>query len=35
MFRMLIWLAGPLVAYFVFSVLLEVAAATAGGNVTP
>lgn len=32
---MLIWLAGPLVAYFVFSVLLEVAAATANGGATP
>lgn len=35
MFRMLLWLAGPLVAYVVFSVLLEVAAATARGGVTP
>jgi hypothetical protein len=35
MFRMLIWLAGPLVAYVVFSVLLELAAASTQAGVTP
>ena len=32
---MLIWLAGPFVAYVVFTLLLDLAAATASAGATP